>query len=418
MPIEIYTGKPGNGKTALLVERMMKEAAKGERPIVAAGINGLTPGLATILEDPKQWSLITDRTQGPCTCPLIGKELVRPDGTYPPHTHLVPAGALIFVDEAWKWFGHLHDASRQATPPHVLDLAEHRHMGVDFIWTAQGPNQLFPFTRNLIADHYHVVRRFGTQFIDVFKWEELNEEVKSASKRESGQRVTRTIPQESFGKYKSAEVHTIKRSIPWKVWALPFLVLAAILCGWVAYTKLRPSAFAAQASEAGAGGLPTAPPSAAGVESKRKQKDEPMTASEYAALHVPRFATMPHTAPVFDERPALADPLLVCTSTEGGMTAQDEYKGEDCQCMTEQGTRYLISVAQCREVARWGQPYNPYRERREMQADPGLVQPDAPPERPRTAVAVAMGQEGQGPRYGAFRGKSTGPADGYELQGW
>lgn len=100
MPIDLYTGQPGNGKTALMVERLIAEAKKAERPIFAAGIEGLKPGLAEVLDDPRGWNAKDSSGE-----------------------FIVPNGSLIFVDEAWKWFGHLHDASRQATPKHVLDLA-------------------------------------------------------------------------------------------------------------------------------------------------------------------------------------------------------------------------------------------------------------------------------------------------------
>ena len=127
------------------MRRLLKDAAKAERPIVAAGIDGLEPGLAMVLDDPRKWN---DKDA---------------DGNY-----LVPDGSIIYVDEAWKWFGHLQDASRQATPPHVVALAEHRHRGLDFVWTTQMPNQLYPFVRGLIGAHTHCVRRFGTQFVDNF----------------------------------------------------------------------------------------------------------------------------------------------------------------------------------------------------------------------------------------------------------
>src|SRR5690606_14116981 len=116
----------------------------------------------------------------------------------------------------------------------VLDLAEHRHRGLDFVWTTQQPNQLYPFVRGLIGSHAHVVRRFGTKMIDVFKWGELNEDVKSSSKRDLAQRTTRLLPSQAFGAYKSAEVHTIKPRIPMKVLALPALALGAIIAGYLA----------------------------------------------------------------------------------------------------------------------------------------------------------------------------------------
>ncbi|WP_239499611.1 zonular occludens toxin domain-containing protein, partial [Stenotrophomonas maltophilia] len=187
MPIELFTGQPGNGKTALMMERLVEEAKAANRPIFAVGIDGLDPGLATVLDDARHWN---DKDA---------------EGNY-----IVPNGSLIFVDEAWKWFGHLHDATRQQTPRHVLELAEHRHRGLDFVWTTQQPNQLYPFVRGLIGAHSHVVRRFGTKMLDVYRWGELNEEIKSLAKRDMAQRTTRLLPSQVFGQYKSAEVHTIK----------------------------------------------------------------------------------------------------------------------------------------------------------------------------------------------------------------
>lgn len=74
--------------------------------------------------------------------------------------------------------------------------------------------QLYPFARPLIADHFHCVRRYGTSLVDVYHWEELQDDVKSTTKRENARRTTRMLPGNVFGAYKSAEVHTIKRRIP------------------------------------------------------------------------------------------------------------------------------------------------------------------------------------------------------------
>lgn len=350
MPIEVYTGKPGNGKTALMMERLMAEAKKGERPIYAAGIDGLQPGLATVLADPREWNAKDDRGE-----------------------YIVPNGALIFIDEAWKWFGHLHDASRQSTPAHVLALAEHRHRGIDFVWTTQGPNQLYPFTRNLIADHYHCVRRFGTQIIDVFKWEELCEDIKSAPKREAAQRTTRALPKDVFGKYKSADVHTIKRKIPVKVLMLPLMVIVAGFLLWIAYNSLKPSAMSAKAAGLG----PNAASAASGLSpsdahtANGRLQEKPLTRSEYAKKHLPRFSTMPWTSEVFDGREVTADPQLMCMSSRAGEGEGGEHREDSCTCLTEQGTFYEISQPECRRIARFGPVYNPYRERHDDRSGPG-----------------------------------------------
>jgi len=349
MPIELFTGQPGNGKTALAVERLMQEAKKGERPIFAVGIDGLQPGLATPLEDARDWNKRD---------PVTGE-------------YIVPNGSLIFVDEAWKWFGHLHDATRQATPKHVLDLAEHRHRGLDFVWTTQQPNQLYPFVRGLIGTHHHVVRRFGTQIIDVFTWGELNEDIKSSAKRELAQRTTRRLPSSVFGAYKSAEVHTIKARIPFKVLAVPVLLLAAVVLGWWAFSVLRPDSFAEtitgqETANAALAASPSNPvPVAQGSGSESKWK----TLTDYARDHLPRFGTMPWTAPVFDQRSITADPQLYCMSSLAGEDADGQQREPSCTCLTEQGTRYELSQPECRTVARHGMPYNPYRRSDEQRVE-------------------------------------------------
>ncbi|CAM4113942.1 hypothetical protein CR156_08670 [Stenotrophomonas lactitubi] len=359
MPIEIFTGQPGNGKTALMMERLIKESKEAQRPIFAAGIDGLQPGLATVLKDPREWNAV--KPGEVCTCSDT-------ESDDPCTAHVIPNGSLIFVDESWKWFGHLHDASRQATPKHVLELAEHRHRGLDFVWTLQQPNQLFPFVRGLIGSHSHVVRRFGTKFIDVFRWGELQENIKSSGKRELAQRTTRLLPSASFGSYKSAEVHTIKAKLPLKLVALPVIVVLAIYLAWSAWSRLddAPSAHgnagsAKQSALADAGAAPQ------GFASVGKAQPRWKSASEYAKDHLPRIATMPWTAPVFDARPTASDPLLVCMSSGAGLDGLGNHVEGSCTCVTEQGTAYDISQPECRTLARRGPVYNPYRQRSDQQ---------------------------------------------------
>ena len=106
----------------------------------------------------------------------------------------------------------------------------------------------------------------------------------------------------------------------------------------------------------------SAPSSSRGGQSTDEKP--PLTADEYAALHLPRFATMPHTAPVFDERSPTSDPLLLCMASKPGYGGDGTFKEEvGCSCLTEQGTKYEIPDGHCLRVARWGPAYNPYRDR-------------------------------------------------------
>lgn len=406
MPIELLTGLPGTGKTTRLVARMIEESKRDNpRPLVAMGVNGLKPGLATILNDPKRWAEITDRTQGPCTCPLIGGDIDPDTGVYPPHTHRIPAGALVFVDEAWKFFGHLQDASRQATPKHVLDLAEHRHMGIDFVWTTQAPQQIFPFARAMVNTHTHIVRKFGTKVCDTYTWGELQEDYKSEGRRAAALKGTNAIPKEAWDWFTSTQENTIKAKVPFRVVALPLLLVAAVVLGWLAFQSLRPSAMAETAATGPNSGSPESAPSE-DRPSGRATPRRPATAAEYAALHLPRFATMPHTAPIFDDREPLSDPLLLCMSGEAGTDADGAWKEGACTCLTEQGTRYEIGEGECRRVARWGQPYNPYR--RTASDAPRQPTPAQEPSQrgPGGPVASMAGEGGAGAQpaaYGAMR---------------
>lgn len=355
MPITAYTGLPGHGKTSLMVEHLLKEAkAKNPRPLVAYGIDGLKPGLATVLKDPREWNAVRDGE----TCHCHDTE-----NSAPCEAHVIPNGALIFVDEAWKWFGHLHNATRQTTPPHVLALAEHRHRGIDFVWTMQSPIQIYPFARAMMQDHHHVVRRYGTNFIEVFTWGELNEDVKSVAKRENASRQLRTLPEHAHSAFKSAEVHTIKRRLPTKLIALPLVLVAAAGLLWFALNALRPSNMADRI----AGESPSAAQAAPGETSKRKADRpdaKPLTPYEYAQRLLPRFPTMPESAPIYDGRPVVSVPQVFCMSSEAGRVADGTWAEASVICLTEQGTRYSLPDWQAKHLARWGRPYDAFRERR------------------------------------------------------
>lgn len=85
----------------------------------------------------------------------------------------------------------------------------------------------------------------------------------------------------------------------------------------------------------------------------------------YADAHLPRFGMMPWTAPVYDESNVAGQPELYCMSS---LPTAEEPDEPSCTCLTEQGTKYDLSQPECRTVARFGAPYNPYRQPREAPA--------------------------------------------------
>lgn len=344
MPIHVITGLPGASKTAEMMVMLVAAAKKADRPIFAAGIDGLKPGLAQVLDDPTKWK----------DC---------------------PDGSLIFIDEAWKWFGHLHSAARQVTPDHVLGLAEHRHRGMDFVWTTQAPAQLYPFARSMIEQHWHIVRKFGTSFRDVYKWGELQDECKSEGVRARAEKSLSAIPSEVFGLYESASVHTIKSRIPFKLLMIPVLVVAAALAVFGVYRYFVP---ASVAGEPAADGLPAAPVTRAERTGSAKA---PATLSAYLDSLTPRAPGLHGSQPVFDDREVAARPRTFCVMS-GGPSGDDT-----CTCYTEQVTK-IMDVRQdvCRHTARWGQ-YDPYLA--EVSGVPGEPVPEAPAPAPSSVRGAA-----------------------------
>ena len=412
MPIKLISGLPGNGKTLLMVSELEEQAKLATRPLFESGIDGLNPGLATHLDDPRAWNAAELRPGGIVlegerlcdleSCPAIGNANREEN----PHVHTVPDGSLIFVDEAWKWFGHLHDARGQKTPPEVLGLAEHRHRGIDFVWTTQSPSQIYPFARALIAEHTHIVRRFGTHMCDLFTWSELNDDVKSKTMREAASRRTWLYPKSVFNLYKSATQHTIKRKIPFKLWALPVVIVLTCTVAYYAYKRIQPSAVAATAS-----GVAPAPGTGAALVQPvgGPPKEKYVTLNDYVKAHTPRFAGQPWSAPIYDGRSPTADPQLLCV-TSGK-------KGEEiCHCYTEQVTPYTdITGEQCMLFAHQG-VYNPYK----LPSTPGqgLQGSAGNVSQPASVGGSAGGANGagvfaQGPHYGEIHTAQPAPDTAY-----
>lgn len=395
MPFHLITGIPGHGKTSLAMELLLQAVQANNaaiksgrpiladedgnaiflnpdgspmlhRPIYAAGIDGLEPGLAEPLDDPTQWEKL-------------------------------PHGSLIFLDEVWKWFGHLQDARGKPPPLHVQGIAEHRHMGLDFVATSQGPNQIYPFVRPLIGPHWHVVRRFGSPLIDVYKWGELVEEVQSQGMRDRGVKETRTLPTAGRKHYKSASAHTIKMRFPLKmiVGIAAFVVVPIV--GYFAFQALRPSAITA-----GITGAPEPDLSGDGakLEEGPRSKAAGLSVEEYAKLLTPRIAGVHGSQPIFDGRSVQAIPQQLCFIT-------GEPPATRCRCVTEQLTPVKdVQDEVCRDWALFGR-YDPYKAPPDGAAPVMKREAEKKQEADGPRSVIAQGdptQVGAGPAAAAVRG--------------
>lgn len=328
MALYLVTGQPGHGKTAYAIDKAFTFQKEG-RAIYANGIKDFDYERAgwKYLDDPTKWQDLPD-------------------------------GAVILLDECYTVFPNRNPGAK--VPEHVEAMARHRHRGFDFILIAQQGLQLDPFLKGLYEEHVHVrqtsIMRSKTK---LKRWNQYQSNVQGAC----NDVVDWVRPKYVFDYYTSTTLVTTKRQLPsWVWWTVAGVV---VLVGLVWFTKLYfqgqvDKARAEHQTRTGAPSSVLAPSGSAGAGADATQPKWD-TLVDYAKAHNPRFGTMPWTAPIFDQRPAMSDPQIVCMSSTGGNDAQGHYKAPSCTCYTEQSTLYEVSEPECRTIARNGPQYNPYR---------------------------------------------------------
>lgn len=404
MPIDALTGQPGAAKTLMLMQKLDEaiehnricvekgvpamvldiddqEVSYAVRPIYVAGVNGFKPGRATILRDPTKWNEIDPDGPPVCRCPALHREVVNEHGEIAkeiiPHAHKIPDGSLILVDEAWQWFGHMHDARNVPTPKHVLDLAIHRHRGLDFIWTFQAVRQIYPFAREVAGNHTYLERLFNLPISTVFAWGKWQDDVDSKTAQERSVKSRWVHPWRKYGSwYKSASVHTMKANIPRKFLLIPLAALFALAMGWVGIRSVFHKGDAKAATPAATTERGNAAPVAAS--SKAHEDEGPRTAEQWQQALTPVVPGLPFTAPLYAGQDVTTHPQVFCAISGADYT---DLLSSRCSCLTEQGTKPGdISDGLCRSIALNGY-YDPFKpERRDEDAKPATFEAKPIPE--------------------------------------
>ena len=342
MGLYLVTGQPGHGKTAYGLDKAFNWKKEG-REIYIHGVKDFDYERAGFkyLEDPTKWQDLPD-------------------------------GSVVLLDECYTIFPNRNPGAK--VPDHVEAMARHRHRGFDFILIAQQGLQLDPFLRGLYEEHVHVrqtsVIRSKTK---LKRWNEYQGNVKG----HCADVVDWVRPKYVFDYYTSTTLITTRRTIPmWLRWIGAGVLFLVAVGFYLKHTYEKKVAgfeaeHGASSSSLGArtgafGGTPGAPGTAPRY----------ATATDYAKAHLPRFATMPETAPIFDDRPAVSQPQLYCMSS---VPVAGDDREASCTCLTEQGTKYDISQPECRTIARFGPVYNPYKAPKvELQLQPPAAPSAAP----------------------------------------
>lgn len=348
----LVTGQPGNGKTlralALAVEEYERNAAA-----VKEG-----------KEQPRRFfSNIDGATteENPGAFPWMEKLPEHRDWTK------LPDGSFVLYDEAHA-DGKTQDLERygllfpstgkpgESDDPRIRALSTHRHRGFDIVFITQWPTKIHHQVRTLVGKHLHMNRAMGLQRAGVLTWTRVQLDPYDEREREKAEEEIWAYDKALYGRYKSATLHTAtyKFKIPKKAWQALAMLIVGLLVAWGLWTFV----FKPSAPKGSDSSTPQAlAPFGAGAAASAK----PRTPYEYAQAHLPRFATMPWTAPVFDDRKVTADPQLLCMAADAGIDADGVHLDASCTCLTEQGTKYDIGYGECVRIARDGPVYNPYK---------------------------------------------------------
>lgn len=271
--------------------------------------------------------------------------------------------AIILIDEAYEHGIFPKRAPGAAVPRHVERMAKHRHHGIDFICVCQSPDkQCDGFLHDLFDRHIHVRRRFGTKFVHLREFDRFERNPEKATPL-----ILRrtTLPKHVFGMYKSTEMDTTERRIPWYYIALVILVPGALGFSYWTFAGMG-ERLGGEAITAPSAKLAGAQANGASATVAEAARDVPLSPVEYAARFTARVPSQPWSAPAYDNLPIPTDPPRVfCMSSKSSAEDVDAY--DSCTCLTEQGTRYELEYETCVQVARQGQ-YEPLFDERSQRA--------------------------------------------------
>jgi hypothetical protein len=359
----LLTGVPGAGKTLRMMEYMEAALAAG-RPVFACNVDGLKLAGVEEWSDPHKW-----------------REL--------------PAGAVLFVDEAQKFF---RARRGMVDPPESITAMETiRHDGVCIVMTTQQATYLDKHIRGLVGRHEHLVEVIAGKLSNVYAFRSTREEVTPASLAEAEYKAW-AHPTRLHGAYTSAEIHTKRMRLSARAW----LMIAGVVFagGFLAYAFAGPSVIDGEAQASPEAGLAAR---AVGPQPKHEVSD-----LEYFARMQPRMEGAPWSAPIYDDVNKVQPPVRIACML-----------GSTCRCITEQGTRYAISQGRCRLIVREGGIVDPFRPAPEAAGmaspalggaggTPAVEGAPAPAPAPEAASGVGSASELQAP-YGGFRSQASAP---------
>lgn len=322
--ITLGTGLPGNGKTLFMLWYLQQKAKRETREVYYYNIKGLNiEALGNWQEcDPLKWFDL-------------------------------PHGSIVVIDECQDIFGKKPNGA--TLPEHYTKLNTHRHLGIDLFLISQHPGLLDNSVRLLVGQHFHSIRKFGLERATIYEWSSCNAAPQLASSHKNAVTLKWAFPKEVYTWYKSAEVHTVKKSIPMKLVLALLFVVAVPSLGYYALDRFQKRGVeqseAAQAPVA----LSAAPGAVrpGGTAGAVLGYEDPVAdAQQFLWERTPRLEGLPETAPRYDQlTQAVRVPIPAICIQKGSVRDGDEIT---CKCFSQQATPMDIEFNMCMSIARNG----------------------------------------------------------------
>ena len=323
--ITLITGVPGSSKTLNAIDLVQSDPAFQGRDVFTYNIKGLTLPWQTLdADEAKRWFDL-------------------------------PHGSVIILDECQDLFPPEKFGSK--VPEHISKLNTHRHLGIDLVLITQHPKLIDTKVRRLVGQHFHFKRQFGMESATRYTFQECADDPNDFFALKAATKTRKKFNKKLYGVYKSAEVHTHKRKIPWQLWGI--IVLAAVV-GYMIYsvvanygkrdTSTNTSNATTQAAPGplGSASLPGNP-----VPNNPPRDGQTLTKEQYIEHWTPRLQGVPHSAPAYDKVYEVRDfPRPQCIQRQSDSS---------CHCYTQQATPLDIAQDRCEAIVANGY-WDPTRE--------------------------------------------------------
>lgn len=221
MPVECQTGLPGEGKTLVTLDRLIKEydqdLKKNKddpdhiiRPVYYYNVDLSEYGREKL----KDWHPLTEEQV------KLWYEL--------------PIGSKILIDECQTIFRPLPQGKEK--PLYYTKLETHRHRGYDLFLITQSIKLIDMSVRELVTYHGYIERRFNTSQCTLWVGKRWQAETALKKDPRADQRPYKHN-KKVFEYYSSAQMHTIKTKIPLKLKILIPLVILTLAFGYTAFQR-------------------------------------------------------------------------------------------------------------------------------------------------------------------------------------